>query len=243
MELRENERLDDLELNGLKIIQNPDKYCFSSDAVLLANLVDVKNGDTVCDLGTGSGIIAILLAAKTGAKRIDGLELQPDMADMARRSAEYNNLGKRVKIIEGDICKAKEYLERESYDIVVSNPPYKRADSGEKNEDIGVAMCRHEITVTLNEIVRTGSQLLRFGGKLNVIVKTERLAETVCLMKEHKIETKRIYLIKPKAEKQPDTVIVTGVKGGKSGVIVKELIVYNTDGTMTEQAKKLYNKR
>lgn len=236
------ERLDDLELDGAYFIQNPELYGFTSDAVLLANVVKIKNNDLVCDFGTGSGIIAVLIALKTKARHIDGIEIQPTLADIAKRNVIINNLNDKVNIAEGDIKNAADCFEREKYDVVVCNPPYKRTGSGEKNISETIAVCRHEIKVTLNDIINSAAKILKFSGRLALISKTERLAEIIYKMHEYNIEAKTVTLVKPKASKSPDTVIVEGTKGGKSGLKIYELIVYNEDGSMTDEAKKLYNK-
>ena len=240
--IKPDERLDDLELDGAYFIQNPSLYCFTSDAVLLANVVKIKNNDLVCDFGTGSGIIATLIALKTKAKHIDGIEIQSTLADIAKRNVIINNLTDKINIVEGDIKNITEYFEREKYDAVVCNPPYKRTESGEKNLSDTIAVCRHEIKVTLEDIIKSASAILKFSGRLTLITKTERLAEIINTMHEYNIEAKTVTVIKPKASKDADTVIVEGVKGGKSGLTLKELIVYNEDGTMTDAAKLLYNK-
>ena len=240
--INDGERLDDLELDGAYFIQNPTLYCFTSDAVLLANVVKIENNDLVCDFGTGSGIIATLVALKTKAKRVDGIEIQSALADIAKRNVIINNLSNRVNIVEGDIKNVTDYFEREKYDVVVCNPPYKRTESGEKNLSETIAVCRHEIKITLDGIIKSASKILKFSGRLALITKTERLAEIIYTMHNYNIEAKKITVVKPKVTKDADTVIVEGVKGGKSGLTINELIVYNEDGSMTDTAKKLYNK-
>lgn len=210
--LKNEERLDDLG-NGLAIIQHPDKYCFTSDAVALANSVKASAGDTVIDLGTGSGIIAILIAAQTKAGKVIGIELQPDMADMARRSVAYNSLQARVEIENLKIQDAAKYFGNESADVVVTNPPYRKAGSGETSTNPAIALSRSEAAVTLAEIVDSAGKLLRYGGKFYMVHQSERLAEIFYLMKEKKIEPKILRFL------NPQTIIVEGIKGGKEGMI------------------------
>lgn len=210
--LKENERFDDLG-NGLQIIQHPDKYCFTSDAVALANTVKANTGETVIDLGTGSGIIAILVAAQTKAAQVIGVEIQPDMADMAQRSVKYNKLESRVEIFNLKIQDAVKKFGNESTDIVVTNPPYRKIGSGETSENPSVKLSRSEAAVTLAEIITCAGKLLRFGGKFYMVHQSERLAEIFYLMKEKKIEPKILRFI------HPQTIIVEGIKGGKEGLI------------------------
>lgn len=240
--VKPQERLDDLELDGAYFIQNPDLYCFTSDTVLIANVVTIKKNDLVCDFGTGSGIIATLIALKTDARHVDGIEIQSALADIAKRNVIINNLSDKINIVEGDIKNITDYFEREKYDVVVCNPPYKRTESGEKNLSETIAVCRHEIKVTLNDIINSAAKILKFSGRLALITKVERLAEIIYTMREYNIEAKSVTIIKPKASKCPDTVIVEGSKGGKVGLKINELVVYNEDGSMTAAAKKLYNK-
>ncbi len=219
MELKQGERLDDLQLNNLFIIQNPDEYCFTSDAVLLANSVKVRKGAKVCDLGTGSGIIPILLAAKTELSEVVGVELQEYQVDMATRSVEYNGLEDRVKILHGDIREGRKLLGSGVFDVVVSNPPYGVLGTGDRKTKEGVARSRYEITVTLEEVIKTAHEIVKFGGKVYIINKAERLAEMIYLMSLYKIEPKKITNIYRKGD-TADTVIVEGISGGKKGVKV-----------------------
>ncbi len=218
MELKENERLDDLQLNGLYIIQNPNEYCFTSDAVLLANAVKMKKGQKVCDLGTGSGIIPILITAKNSGTTAVGVELQEYQVDMATRSVLHNGMQDRVQIIHGDIRDGRKLLGSGVFDVVVSNPPYGILGTGDMKESSGIARSRYEITVNLEQIIRTASEIVKFGGKVYIINKAERLAEMICLMNKYRIEPKKITNVYRKENFPADTVIVEGVLGGKSGV-------------------------
>ena len=219
MELKENERLDDLQLNNMYIIQDPNGYCFTSDAVLLANNVQIKSGDKVCDLGTGSGIIPILLAAKTNLNSAVGLELIDRQVDMATRSVEMNGLQDRVSIVHGDIKEADKIFGCGVFDVVVSNPPYGKLGTGAIKEDEWVARSRYEITVTLEEVVRTASRLVRYGGRVCIINKADRLSEMTYLMIKYGIEPKKLINVFRKGN-QADTVIVEGLRGGKPGMKV-----------------------
>ena len=232
--------MDDLEYKGLMIIQDPDGYCFTSDSVLLANLSEVKRNDTVVDIGTGSGIVAILIAAKFSPKKVIGVEIQPRLAEMACRSVDFNELSDLVEIrnIAAQGC---EKIIGNNFDVVVSNPPYDRpvkgAEEGEKE------ICKTEIKLTVDETVNAAAKLLKFGGKFFIVVRASRLTDVISAMRHNKIEPKKLYLVQPKASKDVDTVIIAGKKGGRPALIVpKPIVIYNEDGSMTDQAKKLYNK-
>ncbi|MEG2413174.1 MAG: tRNA1(Val) (adenine(37)-N6)-methyltransferase [Clostridia bacterium] len=240
--LAPNERLDDLEFDNLRLIQDVDGYCFTSDAVLLANLARAGCKDTVVDFGAGSGVISILVAAKTNAKKVIGIELQPQVASLARRNVELNHLGDKIEILTCDIANACDHLTAESVDVVVCNPPYFTANSGEKRLSETVALSRHESVCDLDGIVNSASKLLRYGGRLFLIHKSERLCEVTTSMSNHHIEPKRITFIKPKADKMADTFVVEGKKFGKSGCSIDEIVVYEPNGEMTAAAKKMYNK-
>ncbi|MDR3293967.1 MAG: methyltransferase [Clostridiales bacterium] len=223
--LKENERKDSLEYKGLSIIQSTELYRFTSDAVLLANAVRAGVRDHVIDLGSGSGIISILIAAKRGA-HVTGIELQEPLWDMSKRSVEMNGMTDAVELLCGRIQDAPKLLGNESFDIVVSNPPYgKKADAaGIPNGSSAIA--RTELFVSLREVVEAAAKLLRYGGRFYTVIKTLRLAELIELMGEYGVEPKELTLVLPTAEKAPDTAIVCGKKGGKTGLKV-ELKVEN----------------
>ncbi|MEG1790693.1 MAG: tRNA1(Val) (adenine(37)-N6)-methyltransferase [Clostridia bacterium] len=239
--LKTGERLDDLQINGLKIIQNSNLYCFTSDAVLLANTVNASANDRVCDLCSGSGIIAMLIASKRNAREVVGVELQAEMADMAQRSVDLNNLGDKVKILQLSAQDAPSKLGYGSFDIVVANPPYGTVGTGRICEDERIAICKNEIKLTLNELVLSASKLTKFGGKFYMIHRADRLAEIIFALKMVSLEPKAITIIYPKADKTPDTFIVECINGGKPGLILKSLTVYEHNNTYTAEAKKLYS--
>jgi len=215
------ERFDDLQIKGLRIIQNPRLYCFSSDAVLLADFTRVRYNETVADLGTGSGIIAFLLAARTKAKLIYGVELQEGLYDTARRSAEANGLDGRVKIIRGDMREAYKAIGQESCDVVTVNPPYRKEGSGDKSaRNESTRRARHEIDIDLQGVIESAARLLKFGGRLYMIHQSQRLDDIFKCANEHNIAVKTVRLIQPTPEKPPHLVLIEGVRGGKSGVKV-----------------------
>lgn len=235
-------RLDDLQYNGLMLYQYPELYCFTSDAVLLANLAKVKRGDIVADFGTGSGIIAILIAAKTNADKIFAVEKQQIMCSLAQKNVDNNNLSDKIQVVNCDIADVGKELGKESVDVVVCNPPYFRQGSGQKREREEIAISRHETTCDLKGIIASAAKVLRYGGALYMVHKVERLAEVIAAMSANKIEPKKITLVYPKADKSADVFIVEGRKCGACGVKLENLIVYEADGSMTQEAKKLYCK-
>lgn len=235
-------RIDDLECNGLKIKQFADGYRFSSDAVLLANTVRCSSKDTIVDFGCGNGVISLLLTAKTPCKRVIGIELQEDVAQLACDNVAFNDLQDKITIINADILDAPQILGKESVQIVVCNPPYFAPSSGEKREDPQVALSRHESTCDLENLLRCASEILKFGGELYIIHKTQRMAEVIHKAYNAKLTPKQLTLVYPKLSKPADTFILKCKKCSPDGLIVDRLVVYKENGEMTDEAKKLYNK-
>ncbi len=224
--LRPGERLDDLQLDGYEIIQNPERFCFGIDAVLLSDFVRVKKEETVLDLGTGTGILPILLAAKTQGKHFTGLEIQAESADMAVRSVEHNRLGDRIDIVTGDIKEAAEIFRPAFFDVIVTNPPYMLAEHGLQNPGDAKAIARHEVLCTLDDILRESGKLLQESkGRFYMIHKPFRLAEIIIKMNQYKIEPKRIRFIHPYVDKEPTMVLIEGIKGGKSRVKIEPPVI------------------
>ena len=215
--LLNGERLDDLELDGRFIISHKDRYCFTSDAVMLANKVKASAGDRIIDLCTGGGIIALLIALKSNAKEIIGVEIQQEMADMARRSVEMNGLENRIKILNRDLIGSEIILGIGSNDIVVCNPPYYKLTQGITRENDCIAMARHEIAVNLEQIIETASKLLKYGGKFYLVHKSERLAEVISLAVTYKLQPKVLYNIQTNTN-ECDTFILVCKKNAKSGI-------------------------
>ncbi len=240
--LLDGERLDDLELDGLRIIQHKDKYCFTMDSVLLSSFVRINRGETAADLGTGSGIVAILLAAKTPLKHIYGIELQPYMADMAARSVRLNRLADRITISNIPMQKAHEQLGLHRLDVVAANPPYGRP-SGAKQESEEIALSRHEVAVTLAEVVQSAARLLKYGGRFYLIHRAERLADIVCALRDNRLEPKRLRFVADKADTAPTRVLIEAHDHGKPGLIVENsFTVYGKDGEYTVEARAIYQK-
>jgi len=242
MILLEDERLEDLEYKGIKIIQREGYYRFTSDSVLLSNLADIRKGSKVLDMGTGSGIIAILIAVKKDVSKVIGIEIQDVMADMAERSVQFNNLSDKIEIIKSDIKDAPGYFGHGSFDYVVVNPPYGKPDSGEISGVEHIDISKKELKITLEEIIESASKVLKYGGKMSIINKADRLAEIISLMVKYNLIPKKLINIMPKADKSVDTVVVEAKKGAKHGMTIDTLIVYNQDNTMTKESAKLYNK-
>lgn len=246
MVLKEDERIDDLEFKGLKIIQNRNGFCFGIDSVLLSDFArDMKANENskVIDLGTGTGIINILLSGKTNVNNFVGIEIQKDVADMARRSVILNNLQNKIKIINTDILNLKDVFKYEKFDVVITNPPYKKINTGLLNEKSNKVISRHETTATLKDFIHIASFLLKDYGEFYMINKPERLVDIFSYMRNEKIEPKKIKFIYPNKIKKTNLVLIKGVKLGKSFLKFDDnLYVYNKDGNYTDEILKIYNK-
>lgn len=241
--LKENERIDDLQYKGLKIIQKKDAFCFGIDAVLVANFIDVRPRERILDLGTGTGIIPILLAGKTEADTIIGLEIQKEMAEMANRSVNLNKLEKRVKIVQGDIKKSIEEFGKESFDSIITNPPYMAKGNGLLNPLDSVAISRHEIMCTLEDVIKVASKLLKQRGQLVMVHRPERLVDIFYLMRSYGIEPKYIRFVHPYSNKSPNLILIKGAKGGgKQLKILEPLYVYDEKGKYTDEINRIYNR-
>jgi tRNA1Val (adenine37-N6)-methyltransferase len=241
--VKTGERIDDLQLGGLRIIQNPSKFCFGIDAVILANYATVKKGDRVVDFGTGTGIIPIILAGKTQAAKIIGIEIQPDMAEMAARSVSLNRLDARISILHGDIKGAAGMVGEGCTDLVVSNPPYMDGGRGLVNPDDSKAIARHEIMCTLDDIIMSASSILKYGGRLAMIHRSNRLVDVLWSMRQAGIEPKRLMMVHSHNDKDSNLFVVEGAKGGgKFLKVLKPLIVYNDDGSYTDEIHRIYHR-
>lgn len=234
-ELRPGERLDDLQIGGLELIQDPKKFCFGVDAVFLSDFVRVRPGENVLDLGTGNGIIPVLLSAKTEARHITGLEIQADTAEMARRSVAHNHLEDRIDIVTGDIKEAAELFKPAFFDVITTNPPYMLADHGMRNPDDTKAIARHEVLCSLDDILRESMRLMQDKSRFYMIHRPFRLTEIMIKMHQYKIEPKRIRFVHPYIDKEPAMVLIEGVRGAKPRVTVEPpLIIYDRNGTVEE---------
>lgn len=239
--LKEKERIDDLQRNGYKIIQNPEKFCFGMDAVLLSGFAKVKAGDLVLDMGTGTGIIPILLEAKTNAAHLTGLEIQEESADMARRSVCLNHLEEKIDIVTGDIKEAGTLFSAASFDVITCNPPYMIGQHGLQNPDAPKAIARHEVLCTLEDVIRNAAYLLKPGGHFFMVHRPFRLAEIITVMSKYKLEPKRMQLVYPYVNKEPNMVLIEGCRGGKPRMTVeKPLIVYKSENVYTDEIYDVY---
>lgn len=239
--LKENERLDDLQRNGYRIIQNSKKFCFGMDAVLLSGFIKVKPGEHVLDLGTGTGIIPILLAGKTQAGHLTGLEIQEESADMANRSVLLNDLQERVRIVQGDIKQARELFGAASFDVVTSNPPYMIAEHGLQNPGDAKAIARHEVLCTLEDVISQAAAVLKPGGHFFMVHRPFRLAEIIRVMSAYRLEPKRMQFVHPFVEKEPNMVLIEGTRGGNPRMRVeKPLIIYRQPGVYTDEIYDIY---
>lgn len=239
--LLENERLDELHRNGYYIIQNPKKFCFGMDAVLLSGFARVKKQENVLDLGTGTGIIPILLAAKTEGKHFTGLEIQPESADMARRSVAYNHLEDKINIEIGDIKDASKQFGASSFHVVTTNPPYMTGQHGLTNPNESKAIARHEILCCLEDVIRESARILKPQGRFYMVHRPFRLAEIMVLMHQYGLEPKRMQLVYPYIDKEPNMVLLEGLRGGNPQITVeKPLIVYREPGVYTDEIYDIY---
>lgn len=237
------ERLDDLQCDGLYLIQNPDKFCFGIDAVLLSNFVKVKKDGYAVDLCTGSGIVPILLSTKTKAKKITGIEIQSDIADMASRSVSYNKLDEKIDIINDDISNALKYIKHSCVDTVCVNPPYMKDMAAIKNPDLPLAIARHELLTDLETVINIANKLLKENGRFFMIHRPSRLSEIFASMKQNRIEPKRIRFIHSYIDSKANLVLIEGLKG--SGVwldVEPPLAVYKEKNVYTDEVLKIYGR-
>ena len=235
------ERVDDLQRNNYQIIQSTNKFCFGMDAVLLSGFTRVMQGENVLDLGTGTGIIPILLEAKTEGKHFSGLEIQAESSDMARRSVALNQLEDKIDIITGDIKEASKIFGMASFDVVTSNPPYMNHSHGLTNPSEAKAIARHELLCTLEDVVREAARCLKPNGRFYLVHRPHRLAEIIRTLNEHKLEPKRMKLVHPYLEKEPNMVLIEAVKSGKPYLTVEApLIVYKEPKVYTQEIYDIY---
>lgn len=236
MNLKPEERLDDLQVNGYEIIQHPGKFCFGMDAVLLANFARVKKKERALDLGTGTGIIPILLTAKTEGQSFVGLEIQEESADMARRSVVHNHLEEKVEIVTGDIKEAAEIFGPVSFDVITVNPPYMIGQHGIANSSDTKAIARHEVLCTLDDVLRESAKILKPKGRFYMVHRPFRLAEILSKMVAVGIEPKRMRMVHPFLDKEPNMVLIEGARGGNSRMTVEPpLIVYKEVGVYNDE--------
>ena len=235
------ERLDDLQIKGYEIIQKPGRFCFGMDAVLLSSYAKVKKNEKALDLGTGTGILPILLEAKNEGKHYTGLEIQEESADMARRSVMHNHLEDKIDIVTGDIKEAGAIFGAASFHVITTNPPYMIGEHGLKNDNEALYIARHEALCTLDDVLRESAKLLRPKGRFYMVHRPFRLPEILAKMTQYGIEPKRMRLVHPYINKEPNMVLVEGLRGAKPRIQVEPpLVVYDKDGRYTQELLEMY---
>lgn len=241
MLLKPGERLDDLQRNGFRIIQDPGRFCFGMDAVLLAGFADKAVGERLLDIGTGTGILPILMAARTAIPHIFGIEIQEESADMARRSVELNGLEGRIEIVTGDVKEADRWFGAASFDVATCNPPYMADMHGLQNAERARTIARHEVCCTFQDIAGMAAKLLKPGGHLYLVHRPFRLAEILVTLSGCKLEPKRMQFVHPYVDREPSMVLIEAVRGGKPRMSVeKPLIVQERPGVYMPEIREKY---
>lgn len=243
--IKENERIDDLQYKDLKIIQETDGFCFGIDSILLSDFAkNIKKNSKVADLGTGTGIIGLLLCKKTNLAEMTGIEIQEDVANMAERSIKLNNLEEKFRIINSNINEifSRKLLEKNVFDVVVMNPPYKEVGTGEINENEKKLISRHEIKANLSDFIKTASGLLKDKGELYIVHKPERMPDIIQKLRENKIEPKELRVVYSNKNSEASLILIKAVKGGKKFLkIDRPLYIYNESGQYSDEIKQIYN--
>lgn len=243
VKIKDGERIDELERKGYRIIQDKNRFCFGMDAVLLSGFAEVREGENVLDLGTGTGIIPLLLEAKTEGEHFTGLEIQEESAEMAGRSVLLNDLQDKIDIVKGDIKEASKIFGGAAFDIVTCNPPYMTEHHGVKNFEEPKAIARHEIKCNLEDVIRETAKVLKPGGRFYMVHRPRRLVEIIRLMREYKIEPKRLRMVHPFKNKDANMILIEGYRGGGAMMKVEApLIVYQSQGVYTEEILSIYGK-
>lgn len=244
IKLNENERIDDLEYKNLKIVQDKDGFCFGIDSVLLSDFAkEIRSKSIVLDLGTGNGVLGILLCGKTNLSKIYGVEIQEDIANIAQKSINLNKLNNRFEIINDNIKNLNSYFKNDSIDAIISNPPYKKDNSGLKNESQKKLIARHEITANLEDFISVSSKLLKSNCSLYMVHRPERLADLFYLLKKYKLEPKKLRFVQSFTNSKPKFFLIKATKNANSFLNIEQpLIIYNSDGSYTNEILKIYNK-
>ncbi len=241
VEIKPGERIDDLQRDGLRIIQSTKGFRFGTDAVLLSGFANVKPDETVLDIGTGNGVIPLLLSAKSRARRIVGLEIQSEMAELARRNVRLNGLEERIEIVEGDLRESRRFLGDERFDVVVSNPPYIKAKGGIPNPNGALAIARHELYCTLEDVIAACSRSVRYRGRVAIVYRPSRLVDLLTEMRRHSLEPKRLRMVQKDRGSKPTLILVEAVKGGGAELdVMPPLVIYDDDGNYTEEVRSIY---
>ena len=243
--LKENERIDDLEYKGLKIIQNKKGFCFGIDSILLSDFAkNIKKGTRVLDLGTGTGIIATLLCGKTELSEIIGIEIQEEVYEMAKRSIRLNHLENKFKMIQDNIVNLNKYFEKNTFDVIVTNPPYKKLATGVQNQDTKKLISRHEIEANIEDFIKISRDMLKDKGEFYIVYRPERLVDLLSIMRKYKIEPKKIRFVYSNVHAVSKLVLVQGVKNARPFLKLEEnLYIYDEKGNYTDEILKIYNKK
>lgn len=243
MERNKTERVDDLHIQNYRIIQNKEGFCFGMDAVLLSDFAKVKEAETVLDMGTGTGIIPILLEAKTKGKAYMGLEIQEEFVDMARRSVQMNGQADKVTILHGDIKEAAQLFPLSTFDVITSNPPYMNSGKGLMNPSSAKAIARHEVLCSLEDVIYNASKLLRVGGRFYMVHRPQRLMEIFATLKKHRLEPKQIRMVHSYVHKEATMVLIEAIRGGNPLLKVHPpLIIYSDKNQYSSEIYKIYGK-
>ena len=245
IELKENERIDDLEYKGLKMIQNKEGFCFGIDSILLSDFAkNIKKEARVLDLGTGTGIIATLLCGKTELSEIIGIEVQKEVAEMAKRSIQLNHLENKFRIIQDNIVNLNNYFEKNTFDAIVTNPPYKKIETGIQNEDTRKLISRHEIEANIEDFIKICKDMLKDKGEFYIVYRPERLVDLLSLMRKYKIEAKKIRFVYSNVNAISKLVLVQGIKNARPFLkLESNLYIYDEKGNYTEEILKIYHKQ
>lgn len=241
--IRPQERMDDLERNGLKIIQNPSMFCFGMDAILLADFAEIKPRDMVADMGTGTGILPVLMSQKEETAKFHAFEIQPEMAEMARRTMLLNGLEERVRVHAMDMRDASTFLGYESMDVVVCNPPYGKQGSALVSTQQPLLLARHETDFQLRDVVASCAAIVKNRGRLFMVLPAPRMLELCDALREKRLEPKRVRLVCAKPDREPYLVLMEAIKNAKPSLKwLPPLMVYHQDGTETEELKRIYHR-
>ena len=243
IELEENERIDDLGVKNLKIIQNKSGFCFGIDSVLLSNFAkNIKKDSMVLDLGTGTGIIPTLLCGKTELKKVIGVEIQKDVANMAKKSIKLNKLEDKFEIINENIINLNKIFKKNTFDVIITNPPYKKKNTGVINENEKKLISRHEMTASLEDFIRITKDLLKDKGEFYMVHRPDRLVDILSLMRKYKIEPKKLQFVCANKNKEPNLILIKGIKNANNFLkIEKNLYIYEKDGKYTKELLEIYN--
>ena len=235
------ERLDDLQTGGYYLIQDPSRFCFGIDAVLLSSFARVKRGEKALDLGTGTGVIPILLESKNQGAFYGGLEIQEASADMARRSVQYNDLEQKIEIKTGDIKEAAALYGAASFEVITVNPPYMNDGGGLKNEYSPKTIARHEVLCSLEDIIAASARLLAPQGRLYMVHRPHRLTDIMVTLRKYRLEPKKLRFVHSYSDREPVMLLIEAVSNGKPMIkVMPPLIVYKEEGKYTEEIMKIY---